>query len=261
MEEWIIKIKKISKIKKSKEKPLGFLGSLWFGDKGLDLFMGVCYIIGQTKEGRGLMKAPKIVFIAIICVMMATTMATAATISFASGDGSATSNTGNVFVIPPHPVWGSIPGASWVSAYAGTGYGGGNVLPNWVAGAPTMVFTQTFLLAEVSNKGWVTVGADDTAGVRINGTLIKAPNFVPDSACSAGPIACEQAEFMTLDLTPWLVQGMNTLLIEEYQLGGDVAGAIWKGTAESVPEPGTYALMAAGLGAFAFIRHRRQRKA
>lgn len=197
---------------------------------------------------------------AIIIALSVVASAATMTIGFQSGDGTATSNTGNVFVIPPHPAWGSIPGAQWVSAYAGTGYGGGVVMPNSSV-TPVMSFTQAFTLPYMVNGGVVTVGADDTASVWLNGTELKTPNFVLDNACSAGPIACEVGEFMTLNLTPYLIQGVNTLRIDVYQLGGDVTGTNWAGGATSsgaVPEPKTYALMGAGLAGLAFLRGRRK---
>lgn len=218
----------------------------------------------QPREGtpEGIVK--KTVFasasiLLLVLLLASPVSATTMMAVFVSGDGSATSSTGNTFVITPHPLWGTTSGAQWVSAYAGTGYGGGVIMPN-SSSAPVMSFVQVFNLPYLVNAGSVTVGADDTAGVWLNGFELKAPNFTLDSACAAGPIACQPGEFMTLDLSPYLVQGMNNLRFDVYQLGGDVTGAIWSGEVTStgvVPEPSTYALMGAGLAGLALFRRRK----
>ncbi len=192
------------------------------------------------------------ILLLVVCMMPAI----GATVTFASGDGSATSNTGNVYNITPHPAWDTLAGASWVSAYPNTGYNG-VVLPNWSSGPATMTFTQQFFLPSAVNSGSATFGADDTMAVWLNGTLLKPANFTMDGACADGPIACEPGEFMNLLLTPYLQQGTNTLVMEVYQLGGGPTGAIWSGTAESVPEPTTVALMGLGLLGLGYIRHKR----
>lgn len=196
--------------------------------------------------------------LAILAITILVSPAVAATVTFASGDGSAVSSTGNVYNITPHPVWGGIPGAQWVSAYPNTGYGEGNVLPNWTSGPPTMTFTQEFLLPGPVNSGSATFGADDTMGVWLNGNLLKAPNMTQDSACADGPIACEPGELLTIILTPHLQQGNNVLEMQVYQLWGDVSGAIWAGSAHSVPEPTTFALMGLGLLGFGVIRRHKR---
>ena len=199
-----------------------------------------------------------LVFLAMF--MMVPVQAAPVVIDFVSGDGSATSSTGNVFSLIAHPLWGTTPGASWVSAYSGTGYGGGVVLPNWTSGAPTMSFTQTFVLPYGINSGSLTVGADDTAEVWLNSQLLKAGNFVPDNVCASGQVSCEQSEIMTLLLNPYLAQGTNTLTMGVYQLWGDVSGATWSGTASSVPEPSTYYTMGGALLGLGLVLAKLRRK-
>jgi len=209
------------------------------------------------------MKKPLyVVMLVIFAMFMTSAQAAPVVISFVSGDMSATSSTGNTYLITPHPVWDTISGASWVSAYAGTGYGGGVVLPNSTGLAnPTMTFTQSFLLPYAINSGSLTVGADDTMAVWLNDKLLKQANWVQDGACADGPIACEQGEFLTLTLSPYLVQGANTLTMDVYQRGLDVTGAVWSGTASSVPEPATFATMSGALvGLALLVRRRRQQR-
>lgn len=194
---------------------------------------------------------------AILALLILASPAVAATVTFASGDGSATSNTGNIYTINPHPVWGGIPGAQWVSAYPNTGYGQGNVLPNWTSGPATMTFTQQFYLPGSINFGSATFGADDTMGVWLNGNLLKGPNMTQDSACADGPIACEPGELLTIILTPHLQQGNNVLEMQVNQLWGDVSGGIWSANITSVPEPSTIALMGLGLLGLGYVRHKR----
>lgn len=194
-------------------------------------------------------------------LMAALTPASATVVGFASGDGSATSNTGSIFAVTPHPAWDVLPNAMWpadgrpqgvwVSAYDNTGYGEGVVLPNTTvaSGIPTMTFWQTFILPNAVNVGSAIFGADDTVGVWLNGNLLKAPNPVQDSACAAGTISCQPGEFEVLNLTPFLVQGVNTLEMKEFQVGGATAASIWAGQVDSrgeVPEPSTLALMTVG---------------
>ena len=192
----------------------------------------------------------------LACLLMLSV--SAATVTFASGDGTATSSTGSIYTITPHPLWGTIPGALWVSAYAGTGYGGGVILPNTNdINSPTMSFTQQFILPGTVNTGSLTVGADDTMAVWLNGDLLKAANWVQDSVCAAGPIACEQSEILTLSLDGFLQQGSNTLRMDVFQRGGDVSGATWSFSGSSVPEPATYAMIGAGLLSLAVFRRRK----
>lgn len=183
--------------------------------------------------------------------------ASADVINFSSGSDAATSSTGNVYLITPDPVWGSISGAQWVSAYPNTGYNG-TVLPNSSGvGFPTMTFFLSFILPYEINTGSITVGADDTMAVSLNGTLLKAANWALDEHCAAGQVGCQTGEFATLALNSSLVQGNNVLQMDVYQRAGFGSGAIWSGgvTSESsVPEPATYSMFGLGLIAIGAIR-------
>jgi hypothetical protein len=191
----------------------------------------------------------------------------AATISFGSGDGLNESNNmsaANV-VVTPHPLWG-MPAApyQWIS-YVDSGVGG-VVLPNTTVptdgtyGSPTAVFREnlpfgTYLVT-------ISVRADDTAGVWLydadnpNGLLLKAPNPVQDGACAAGSIGCEVAESWTSTFAVNYGTGA-WLAIPTYQVGSGPFALSYDGTASAIPEPGTYLMLAGGLGALAFLRRRK----
>lgn len=183
------------------------------------------------------------------------------TVDFVSGDGSATSSTGSTYVIVPHPEWGPVSGAQWVSAYAGTGYGGGVTLPNSDGVTPSMTFTQTFNLPHLYNDGVGTFGADDTMGIWLNGQLVKAPNFTTDGVCSGPePIGCQAGEFLVASLAPFLVTGVNVLKMDIYQNWGSVTGAIWNVSLTStVPEPGSFVALFGGLTGIGLAIRRRRR--
>lgn len=183
-------------------------------------------------------------------------LAPAVTVTFVSGDEVA-----DGFVVAPHPVWASLPGSSWVSGVANSGYNG-VVVPNTTvaSGVPSYTLSETFVLPYGGNIGWVTVGADDTTRVRLvnamhpGGVLLKAPNPVQDGACAAGPIGCEVGELEIIVLSAHLAQGSNTLYFDVFQVHSGPTAALWGGQVESVPEPATFAIMGAALLGFAGFR-------
>ncbi len=217
----------------------------------------------------------KVLFGVLLVFALMVLPASAATITINSGDGIGetmdVSHLGWVGVNPvvlnsiPGP-WGSLPGASWVS-YAQTGLNG-IVAPNTNdVNSPTAVLYESFFLPYGDNEGSITVGADDTASVYLVnamnplGLLLWAANWVQDSTCAAGPIACEQPEFKTLLLNnTQLVQGNNTIKVNLYQRAGYSFGGIVSGEIESVPEPTTMALMGIGLLALGGVFHRRRQQ-
>jgi hypothetical protein len=159
----------------------------------------------------------------------------------------------NNVVITPVGAWAVPPdaGASWIS-YADTGAGGSSP-----SNSTVVTFTQLFTLPFHVNTGSVTVWADDTAEVFLDGVSVFPLNVNPqDSACLTGPIACQQNEGGLIDLSG-LAAGNHTLAITAYQLHGDGFGVLYDGSVESVPEPGTLILLGAGIVALGARRRKR----
>ncbi len=200
----------------------------------------------------------KAIFLVLFMLLsvFAASPALAVTVTFVSGDEVA-----DGFVVAPHPVWVTLPGSSWVSGVANSGYGG-VVVPNTTvaSGVPSYTLSETFVLPYGGNTGWVTVGADDTTGVRLvnsmhpGGVVLKAPNPSQDAHCAAGPIGCQPGELETLILTGHLAQGSNTLYFSVFQVDFGPTAAIWSGQVESVPEPATFGLIGLALVGVAGFR-------
>lgn len=200
---------------------------------------------------------------AMLLAMLLCALAPAAIIGFGSGDGLNESNsvTAANVVIVPHPVWGAAgSGYNWIS-YANTGIGGSAPPNTTVPGTPTAVFYEKLPMGTYAIS-WK-ARADDTAGVRLvytlpsPGTLLFAPNPVQDGACAAGPISCEPQEAGSGN---WAVNPNSQawLAVDLYQVGGDVAGVAYEGFANTVPEPGSYVMIPAGL-ALIWFGHRKLR--
>ena len=177
-----------------------------------------------------------------------------------SGDGVGESNskTSANVVITPHPLWQQpVGGAQWIS-YTNSGIGGTVVRPDSTT-KPQASFFESFSILGSPVSGFLTVWADDTAAVYVNDKLVVDSNPKQDSTCAAGPIGCEPKEGSSINLTPYLMTGSNTIRFDVFQQAGDVFGLLYQGgyEASQVPEPGTYALMGAGLGVLGLLRRKK----
>jgi hypothetical protein len=156
----------------------------------------------------------------------------------------------STFNISPGNVWHSALGnSSWVSFNAGTGPTGSVVAPNG-----DYIYRTTFNLtaADLNDVGTLSVLADDTVSVFLNGALILQ---------SAGPMGSSNSYAMCSDVTPNCINpltfnfkgftaGLNTLTFDVKQVnlaneGLDFSGSI--NSTSAVPEPLPLALLGTGL--------------
>ena len=155
--------------------------------------------------------------------------------------------TGNVWAAPG----GS---SSWVSNNRGNYPGGSNTEPTGVYDYSTTFFDN---LASTS-YGTITVLADDTASVYLNGNLI-APAASPATAgtCDSGTPNCTVPA--TYNLTGF-VNGVNTLSFDVLQEHGSAEGLDFYGSVSTsvTPEPNSLLLMGTGILGCASLLYRRR---
>jgi PEP-CTERM motif len=211
-------------------------------------------------------------FVGKLAVVLALTCTPleAAPITFYTGDGGDVVNGVAAVNIAPHPAWGDVSqvaglaagSAKWIS-FVDSGYGR-IVLPNAESrdlGDQTAQFTRPFdFSSETTLRLWIL--ADDTAIVRLLGparyvnTLFNAYPWQIDPCAPGGSgtgLGCVQADTGIVTV-PGLTAGQYTLEVNAFQTNGNVFGAQYAGTVESVPEPASLLLLATGLGAVAIRR-------
>lgn len=153
-------------------------------------------------------------------------------------------------------IWAAPTGtSSWVSSNPNA-YPGGSVSP--IAGV--YVYSTTFTdLNPLGSTGTLTLLADDTASVFLNGTLIEAAaNSTAATHCDVGTPNCVTPT--TFDLTGF-VEGTNTLTFNVYQQHGSAEGLDFSGNVSSTavtPEPGSLLLFMTGLGLGGMLLYRRR---
>jgi len=161
-------------------------------------------------------------------------------------------------------VWaGPLPGSSWVS-FANTAPGSGNVAANGSYVYHT-TFDTTSLGNGVTYSGFGSILADDTVSVFLNGTLLPNEELIAspvgaDGHCSSGVPSCTDPAGTAFTNSSLIKFGVNDLYFVVQQTGLSAEGLDFSATVTAVPEPNTLLMLGTGLIGSAGALFRRMRK-
>jgi len=162
---------------------------------------------------------------------------------------NSTVNSGSTstFDISPGTVWHpAIGNSSWVSFNAATGPTSSLVVPNG-----DYIYHTTFNLtaADVNDIGMLSVLADDTLSIFLNGSLIlqsAGPMGPNNSYVKCSDVAPNCTTPLTFNFTGFTA-GLNTLTFDVKQVNLANEGLDFSGAVSSVPEPLPLTLFGTGL--------------
>jgi hypothetical protein len=228
-----------------------------------------------------MMKAVGVLAFAAMMLVAGVTEVPAVAFNSISGQGSCELNgcVGGWVAISPDPAWqGNNPGilnaspAVWIS-YADTGEPRTVTAPNTVV-TPlnSLNATERFTISIPAgfNSLSLLVWADDTAGVRLDGSLVYQPSTTPGASapnetqganCAAGGLTCTPGGGAAFHIALTGLAG-QFLTFDTFQRGGDAFGLLYQGELElaPVPEPATMLLVGSVLAGVGFISRRRLQK-
>ncbi len=189
----------------------------------------------------------------------------ASIVNLDSSAANTTNNSGHATVnLDPNSAWApALPNSYWISnGITGSPAEAGFYV---AANGTTVTFSESFNLKGAITAASLSVMADDTTSVIVNGTTIFEANNDPAGGyptCSAQPIGClanTAMTFSTNQLVPYLKSGSNLIQFGVEQKNAGSFGLDYAGVITTSPEPASLALIGSGLLAVALVGRRRRR--